>query len=96
MADNSPTTIPSISEEEWHQWVASGVTEIFKNRLIEAQNQAIEQLLNADPAHFETTEQYAMRCITLRSFVDGLAQATDFESAKADLVIDEETSQHGY
>lgn len=87
-----------ISEDDWDQWVSNPITKLFKNYLTDVQNDAIEQLLNADPASFESVEKYALRCATLRSFVDGMAQSTDFDSISDILVetTEEEQLPNGY
>lgn len=86
-----------VSEEDWNQWISNPITKLFKNYLTDVQNDAIEQLLNTDPASFKGVEEYALRCVTLRSFVDGMAQTTDFDSISEILVEPTEEEQpNGY
>lgn len=87
-----------ISEDDWNQWKNNPITTLFKNYLNKVQNDAIEQLINTDPASFNGVEEYALRCATLRSFVDGMAQSTDFDSLEEVLVetTEEEQLPNGY
>jgi hypothetical protein len=88
-----------VSAQDWDQWRSNPITKIFKNYLERTQNEAIETLLNTDPASFDSIDSYAMRCATLRSFIDGMAQTTDFDSIEESIVEsnpDEEQKPNGY
>ena len=86
-----------VSEDEWNQWAASPVTKLFIGHLKEAQNQAVERLLNIDVGLTrENLDSYAIRCLSLRFFIDGMAQASDLETIADSLVEKEEEVIHGY
>lgn len=77
-----------ISSDEWSQWVGSPVTQAVLNHLKEAQNNYIEQMLNLDVT--DTTESYALKSLSLRYAVEGIAQFTDLESLKLDIIQEED------
>lgn len=78
-----------ISGDDWSQWVNSPVTKAVVAYLQDAQNRAVEQMLNLDVGVDLNLQQYAVRSMSLRYFVDGLGQATDLEDLKDALVQEE-------
>ncbi len=77
----------SIKEEDWVQWKNNAVTRTYVAHLRQEINAGLERLLNLDPSSEGITiEQYAIRCATLRAFVDGMGQAADIDNVKEDLV----------
>jgi 23S rRNA maturation mini-RNase III len=88
----------SVAREDWDQWVANPVTKAYVEYLKDAVDSTIHKMLNQDPGSSkDSLEDYAIKSITLRAFIDGLGQATDLETIAEDLVEDtKEIVKNGY
>lgn len=80
-----------ITSDDWSQWVSSPVTKAVVGYLKQAQERAIEEMLNLD-VNTSDLEHYALRSMSLRYFIDGIAQATDLEDL-ADVLVEEEADE---
>lgn len=80
-----------IKQQDWDQWKANQVTRQYLQYLQSCLDEALQKLVNQDPGlSKDSLEQYAIKCVTLRSFIDGLGQSIDLESIAEDLVQEED------
>lgn len=89
----------TIPEDDWNQWVSNPVTRAYAEYLQETVDSSVNKMLNQDPGlSKDSLEEYAIKSMMLRSFIDGLGQAIDFESISEDIVIanEQEENQNEY
>lgn len=80
-----------LKEEDFLQWKAHPVTQAVKSHIQENIDNAINAMLNKDPALSEMTiEQYGLFMANMRYFIDGMSQSVDFDALQSDLVEEDE------
>lgn len=73
-----------ISKDDFDQWAANAVTKAVIDRFKEVQDLAVQEILSLPIG--DSLESYGLKIATISSFVDGLAQASDINALRYDLV----------
>lgn len=74
----------SISKDDFDQWAANAVTKAVIERLREVQSLAVQEILGLPVG--DSLESYGLKIATISSFIDGLAQTSDIDALRYDLV----------